>query len=147
MQVPYWKSDKDQFELPRRPAGNSKQAGIKINMEPPMTPNSGGGIIGDTTFPVLIDFVGGRRKIVPNGNAEEDVAVDALIIGTDGKLRVLNSATPAMRPLAAGKDRQTRVEQVPRERVNELSGRTVFRRNGPAMPKKGGGLPGLPGVN
>jgi hypothetical protein len=135
--VPYWVKEEDMFKLKKNP-GNAKP-GLKIDMEPPIFDNAAGnGIVGDAGFPVLIDFTGGKRKVAPNSNVDEEVAVDALIVGVDGKLRVLNSRDAADAATPAGADRQARVT-LSRARVDEVNGTTP---TGPNTPKKG-----LPGVN
>jgi hypothetical protein len=134
--APYWDERADAFKL----SGKKVQgkATLKIDMEPPVADNVGNnGIIGDSGYPLLLDFIGGKRK-PPNSTVDEEAAVDALIIGVDGKLRVLNSrdASDASEPL--GKERQERVQRAI-ERVNEVSGSTSQSGTG----KKSN----MPGVN
>lgn len=136
--TPFWVSNKDRFDLAKR-AGAS---GTEIEMMPPTASNKGNGIVGTEGYPVLIDFVGGKRRIAPNLNAEEEVAVDALIVGADGKLRVLNSRD-AVENTPLGRDREARVIRA-RERVAEVSGST---NQGPNQQKKSGTLPGVPNNN
>ena len=97
--VPWWVSIKDAFEV--------KKPHLTIDMMPPFVNNTGNGIVGDYGYPILVDFTGGKRKVAPNSNVDEEVAVNALIVGADGKLRVLNSRDAAENT-PFGQDRQAR---------------------------------------
>ena len=92
VQVPVWKKYKNAFEVPngipfKLPKGNTiLKPGIKITLAPPLQTNDNNSR--DVKPPVLVDFVGGKHKM---GNISEDSAVDALVMGSDGRLFVLNS--------------------------------------------------------
>ena len=93
MQVPVWKKFKDAFEVPNAVAvklakGNNTilRPGLKITLAPPAQANDNNAR--PLLPPVLVDFVGGKHRM---GNGSEDSAVDALVMGSDGRLFVINS--------------------------------------------------------
>ena len=135
VQVPAWNELKDAFELPNSPKDAKKPAPKGIPCAD-LTQADG-------KAPVLVDFTGGK-KLSKFNNLDEEVAVDALILMPDGKLKVLNSrlatdtADPGEAPEAKlkevkeAKEREERVLNA-RRRIEEIR-----RANMPPVdPKKG----------
>lgn len=92
----------------------------------------------ETERPILIDFTGGKRWKADN-KLEEESAVDALVLSSDGKLLLLNSriAAEGVEPadVAEALLRQARVERA-RDRVRMYTPVTIIP---PFNPKGGKG--------
>ena len=110
--VPVWNKFKEAFEVPKTRDTTVKphveRLGIRI------------GLIPEAEAPVLVDFVGGRRlRPGASNNFEEDTAVEALVLGADGKLRVLNSREAADPASPVAIEREHRVMSA-RQRATEV---------------------------
>jgi hypothetical protein len=126
VQTPVWDQRKDAFTIPQDRAREDKKKGVSQK-------GAHLDLVKGGRPAHLVDFVGGRRLNAFN-KLEEDVAVDALILMPDGKLKVLNS-----RDASEFKDRQDRIIEM-RKRIDDINA------NGnPNMPKGPGPGPG-PGL-
>ena len=120
--VPVWSPLKEAFDVPKFRDIKAKppidKHGIHIDL------------LREPEAPVLVDFVGGKRIRLGTSNIfEEDTAVEALILGPDGKLRVLNSRDAADGNNPTAIDRESRVMSA-RQRATEAQ-----RSSAPVMKK------------
>lgn len=134
VQVPVWRLLKNSFEMPHtikdKKDKKKDKPGIIIKLSRSTDDKQ-------SDPPVLVDFVGGR-KFKSSGAFEEEAAVDALVVESDGSLRVLNSRIDSDPANASAKERQQRVTNA-RRRADEFIGR-------PAADTKKGGVP-VPGAD
>lgn len=133
VQVPVWRKFKDAFEIPNAIAfkfakGNAiLKPGIKIDLMPTVQDANN---TRAATPPVLVDFFGGKHKV---GNVSEDAAVDALVMGPDGRLFVVNSREHSDTSNPVARERQERLVNA-RKRVEDLTPSFDNSTGGVVMP-------------
>jgi hypothetical protein len=151
VQAPVWKELKNAFDLvyyvekekvKGKTVVKDYKVGMRIDMKKEIIdPKTRKPV--DEGYPVLIDFVGGKRAKPNSNELDEESAVEALILMPDGRLRVHNSRadTDPPRPNEDAKDeRKVRVEHA-RQRIEELTNPAPAAETGPGMPPMGGQPP------
>jgi hypothetical protein len=106
-----WDKTKNEFVKPDAvPVKKGKKVemapGILMNFMPPLPPK---GNVLENMPPILVDFHGGRR--LKGTQIEEETAVDALILGADGRLMIFNSRDDSDGSRPEGNRRQERLDR------------------------------------